>query len=101
RYGIACSAPAFGAARKEAGERVAGTVAVANALAAGWSPDFLSFGQPPGAAGAMFLHARPMAMSAPYAPPVGSVHESADSAYTDSAPPPIQSAQPGSAPSGG
>ena len=41
RYGIACSETAFVATRREAGEQVAGTVAVANALAHGWSEDFL------------------------------------------------------------
>jgi Ca-activated chloride channel family protein len=44
RYGIACSATAFVATRKEAGQRIAGTVPVANALAHGWSGDFLTGG---------------------------------------------------------
>ena len=63
RYGIACSETAFVATRREAGEKVAGTVAVANALAHGWSEDFLmartmSYG------GGMPM-AAPMAMAAP------------------------------------
>jgi Ca-activated chloride channel family protein len=41
-YGLACSATAFVAVRKEAGERVEGTVPVASALPAGWSGAFLS-----------------------------------------------------------
>ena len=45
KYGIACSATAFVATRTEAGEKVAGTVAVANALADGWSSDFLTMGR--------------------------------------------------------
>jgi Ca-activated chloride channel family protein len=40
-YGIACSETAFVATRSEAGQRVGGTVAVANALPHGWSSDFL------------------------------------------------------------
>jgi len=40
-YGIACSETAFVATRTEAGQKIAGTVAVANALPAGWSDDFL------------------------------------------------------------
>lgn len=43
-YGVPSSATAFVAVRTEKGERVAGTVAVANALPAGWSDDFLSSG---------------------------------------------------------
>jgi Ca-activated chloride channel family protein len=44
RYGIACSATAFVATRREAGQRVAGTVPVASALAEGWSGGFVSAG---------------------------------------------------------
>lgn len=40
-YGIISSATAFVAARSEAGERVTDTVVVANALAHGWSNEFL------------------------------------------------------------
>jgi Ca-activated chloride channel family protein len=60
RYGIACSATAFVATRKEAGQRVAGTVAVANALAHGWSDDFLT-------GGVMFARMASSAMPAPMA----------------------------------
>lgn len=41
-YGLASSAVAFVAVRSEAGEPVAGTVLVANALPGGWSDEFLS-----------------------------------------------------------
>jgi Ca-activated chloride channel family protein len=74
RYGIACSETAFVATRSEAGAKVAGTVAVANALPQGWSPDFLmarvaSFGTPTGTARLMQTFA-PAPMSAmPSAPP--------------------------------
>ena len=40
-YGLASAETAFVATRAERGEPVAGTVAVANALPHGWSPDFL------------------------------------------------------------
>ena len=43
-YGVPSSATAFVAVRTEKGERVAGTVAVANALPAGWSEEFVSSG---------------------------------------------------------
>src|SRR5262249_61002174 len=39
-YGLACSETAFLAVRKEAGRVIEGVVAVANALAAGWSDRF-------------------------------------------------------------
>jgi Ca-activated chloride channel homolog len=39
-YGLACSETAFVAVRKEAGRVIEGSVAVANALPAGWSDDF-------------------------------------------------------------
>jgi Ca-activated chloride channel homolog len=42
RYGLASTATAFVATRREAGRQVEGTVAVANALPAGWSDQFLS-----------------------------------------------------------
>ncbi len=45
-YGLACSETAFVAVRKEKGQPVEGTVAVVNALPAGWSGRFVS---PPGA----------------------------------------------------
>jgi Ca-activated chloride channel family protein len=41
-YGLACSETAFVAVRTEAGRPVEGTVAVANALPAGWSEQFLA-----------------------------------------------------------
>lgn len=41
-YGIACSETAFVAVRTEAGKQVEGSVAVANALPAEWSDDFLA-----------------------------------------------------------
>jgi Ca-activated chloride channel homolog len=41
-YGLASSETAFVATRREAGQVVEGTVAVASALPSGWSPDFLS-----------------------------------------------------------
>jgi Ca-activated chloride channel family protein len=66
-YGIACSATAFVATRREAGERVAGTVAVANALAHGWSSDFLTAGM--AASGMMLRMAAPTFMPAPMAAP--------------------------------
>jgi len=40
-YGMACSETAFVAVRKEAGRVIEGSVAVANALPAGWSDDFI------------------------------------------------------------
>ena len=44
-YGVPSSATAFVAVRTEKGHRVAGTVAVANALPAGWSEEFISTGR--------------------------------------------------------
>ncbi|HNT75504.1 MAG TPA: VIT domain-containing protein [Anaerolineae bacterium] len=65
-YGIACSETAFIAVRTEAGKPVEASVAVANALPAGWSDDFL--GAPMGfAAGAGMPVMRAMAM--PSVPP--------------------------------
>ena len=46
-YGIACAETAFVATRKERGQPVAGTVAVANALPQGWSEQFLTGAMPP------------------------------------------------------
>jgi Ca-activated chloride channel family protein len=40
-YGLACAETAFVAVRTEAGQRVEGSVVVANALPAGWSDEFL------------------------------------------------------------
>ena len=73
-YGLACSETAFVAVRTEAGQQVQGSVAVANALASGWSDDFVelrivAFGQaagglmaegyrPPGAAAPSSIFAR-------------------------------------------
>jgi Ca-activated chloride channel family protein len=45
RYGLASAETAFVAVRREAGERVAATVVVANALPAGWSPTFAMGGR--------------------------------------------------------
>jgi Ca-activated chloride channel family protein len=53
-YGLASSETAFVAVRREAGKPVEGTVAVANALPAGWSESFLAAGAP------MALAAAPM-----------------------------------------
>ncbi|MGE3269530.1 MAG: VWA domain-containing protein, partial [Chloroflexota bacterium] len=67
RYGIVCSATAFVATRQEAGEQIAGTVDVANALAHGWSDDFLMARHAVGGAPTMFRAAAPMPAS--FAPP--------------------------------
>src|SRR5262249_42605528 len=59
-YGLACSETAFVAVRSERGKPVEGTVAVANALPAGWSQGFVG-GLPPAAGGGMlFCLAAPM-----------------------------------------
>lgn len=42
-YGLVCSETAFVAVRKEAGRVIEGSVAIANALPAGWSDRFVSF----------------------------------------------------------
>src|SRR5262245_22495163 len=42
-YGLACSETAFVAVRKEAGRVIEGSIAVANALPAGWSDGFTGF----------------------------------------------------------
>ncbi|MCB0185629.1 MAG: hypothetical protein KDE31_15280, partial [Caldilineaceae bacterium] len=58
-YGLASSETAFVATRKERGERVTTTVAVANALPAGWAGEFMGHGHrspasvPVGMAGAL------------------------------------------------
>jgi Ca-activated chloride channel homolog len=57
-YGLACSETAFVAVRKEKGQPVEGTVAVANALPAGWSDKFVS--APGGAVYASAMMAPPM-----------------------------------------
>jgi len=69
-YGIACSETAFVATRSEAGQRVAGTVAVANALPSGWSSDFLMArtGIGSGASAMLSYAATPMAMAPGAAP---------------------------------
>lgn len=46
QYGLASAETAFIAARTEAGEPIGGTVAVANALPAGWSDGFAPHGSP-------------------------------------------------------
>ncbi len=74
RYGIASSATAFVAVRQEAGQRVEATVAVANALADGWSDGFLmprvAAGMGAGAMPLMAFSAPPAFSPAP-APPTG------------------------------
>jgi len=55
-YGLACTETAFVAVRSEAGQRIEGSVAVANALPAGWSDAFLSA---PGVGAAMLKSAMP------------------------------------------
>jgi Ca-activated chloride channel family protein len=59
-FGLVCSETAFIAVRKEAGKKIEGTVAVANALPAGWSEQFAS-GSAGGAPGGamMFCSAMP------------------------------------------
>jgi Ca-activated chloride channel family protein len=89
RYGIACSATAFVATRREAGQKIAGTVAVASSLAHGWSNDFLT--------GGTVTMAR-MAMSAPSAAPTSATYAPMPFAGPPlAAPPPA----PGSAGRGG
>jgi Ca-activated chloride channel family protein len=63
RYGIACSETAFVATRTEAGEKVAGTVVVGNALPHGWSDDFLMPRMMAAPGGAMRMR-----MAQPFAP---------------------------------
>jgi Ca-activated chloride channel family protein len=72
-YGIACSETAFVATRREAGQRIDGTVAVANALPSGWSSDFLMArtGIRAGKSTMMNAMLTPMAMAPQYAPPPG------------------------------
>jgi Ca-activated chloride channel family protein len=65
-YGLACSETAFVAVRREKGQPVEGTVAVANALPAGWSDKFLS--APAGAAAPVYFSAM-MAQPSPSVPP--------------------------------
>jgi Ca-activated chloride channel family protein len=60
-YGLASAETAFVGVRTEAGQRVEGTVAVANALPAGWSDAFLS--APPG--GVQMATAAFMGVAAP------------------------------------
>jgi Ca-activated chloride channel family protein len=55
-YGLPCAETAFIGVREERGQRVAGTVLVANALPSGWSEEFLAPTQP--AAGGSLLRAR-------------------------------------------
>ncbi len=63
-YQLVSSETAFVAVRKEAGERVAGTVAVANALPAGWAGEFAASGSPITAARALTPQSLPMPASA-------------------------------------
>lgn len=58
RYGIASAETAFVAVRREAGQVVEGTVAVANALPAGWSEGFLGSSAAFGAMAAPFPQTR-------------------------------------------
>lgn len=62
-YQLVSSETAFVAVRKEAGERVAGTVAVASALPAGWSGEFVRAGAPKMAMRAMAPQSLPMPAS--------------------------------------
>ena len=72
-YGLACAETGFVAVRTEAGQRVEGTVAVANALPAGWSDAFLSVPgggvqvamAAPGAIGALRDMATPTGVASP------------------------------------
>ncbi len=71
RYGLASTETAFVATRQEAGQRVQGQVAVANALPAGWSEEFVTQG--------FVASAAPMvrsigAMSMPSALPAPAMH---------------------------
>ena len=75
-YGLASAETAFVAVRHEAGQPVAGTVVVANALPSGWSPGFLGGGQMRQSGGRMLRAislggggVMPLRMAAP-APPV-------------------------------
>jgi len=76
RYGAACSETAFVAVRKEKGKPVEAFVPVGNALASGWSEEFLSAGAPmpapAGGSGGFFLFRK----SAPA--PMAPVYEAAD-----------------------
>lgn len=66
-YGVICSETAFVATRTEAGKPVEGTVAVANALPAGWSDDFITgyAGAPAGGMGVKALAAMMPASASP------------------------------------
>jgi Ca-activated chloride channel family protein len=65
-YGLACSETSFVAVRKEKGQPVEGTVAVANALPAGWSDKFVSG---PGGPAVPVHFSAMMAQPSPSAPP--------------------------------
>ncbi|HEY8599322.1 MAG TPA: VIT and VWA domain-containing protein [Thermomicrobiales bacterium] len=73
-YGLASAETAFVAVRREAGQPVAGTVVVANALPPGWSPGFLSGGHMRQTGGRMMRMmssggvAMPLNMAAPASP---------------------------------
>jgi len=62
-YQLASSETAFVAVRKEAGERVAGTIAVANALPTGWGGEFVTPASPKMATRAMAPQSLPMPAS--------------------------------------
>jgi Ca-activated chloride channel family protein len=71
-YGLASSETAFVAVRTEAGKPVEGTVAVANALPAGWSEEFLAspmLASSAPASGALYFMAASPAPPAGYAGP--------------------------------
>src|SRR5262249_60244082 len=80
-YGLACSATAFVAVRKEAGRVIEGRVAVANALPAGWSDSVAIAGAP---TGAMFSPAPPKrAANQPYDPSFYRASPGADASSFD------------------
>jgi Ca-activated chloride channel family protein len=64
-YGLASSETAFVATRQEAGQPVTASVAVANALPAGWSGDFLSASPGAPATRSQFAAAMPMMQASP------------------------------------
>jgi len=102
-YGLASSETAFVATRTEAGKPIDGTVAVANALPAGWSDDFLlspaslAFTRKAGPPLAQALHTGPpVAMDLPLARPffAGDEAESPDDAKALAEPTPLFSGVP-------
>src|SRR5262249_33445973 len=81
-YGLACSETAFVAVRKEAGQVIEGSVAVANALPAGWSDDFIGAGGIP--TGALGCYAPPKkAAKQAYRPLFGRMSLRSDTGHGD------------------